>query len=59
MALWIIIVRFFAPHILPVGFVTIVFMSLLGFGFISVVLLVVFCLACSIFRLLMEQSRGG
>ncbi|MCZ6656110.1 MAG: glycosyltransferase [Gammaproteobacteria bacterium] len=56
-ALGLIIVRFAAPHALPVGFTTVVFMSLFGFGFVTLVLLISFCLACSTFRLLIEQSR--
>lgn len=56
-ALWIVAVRFFTPRVLPVGLTTTVFVLLIGFGFLSIVLLVVFCLACAIFRLLMEQGR--
>lgn len=59
LAIGIIAVRLLTPHVLPVGFTSGVFLALLGFGFVSVVLLVVFCLACSIFRLLMEQGRGS
>jgi polyisoprenyl-phosphate glycosyltransferase len=55
----VVAVRFARPHLLPVGFSTLVFLSLFGFGFVSVVLLVVFCLACSIFRMLVEQGREG
>ena len=56
-ALWIVAVRVFSPHVLPTGLTTAVFVSLIGFGFLSIVLLVVFCLASAVFRLLMEQSR--
>ena len=56
-ALWILVVRFVSPQTFPVGFVTGVFLTLLGFSFMSVVSFVVFCLACSMFRLLIEQCR--
>ena len=57
-AVWIMAVRILTPHRLPVGLTTTVFVLLIGFGFLSIVLLVVFCLACAIFRLLMEQARA-
>lgn len=57
LAVGIIAVRLFTPHVLPMGFTSGVVLAMLGFGFVSVVLLVVFCLASSIFRLLMEQGR--
>lgn len=57
LSLFVIVVRFSAPQLLPVGFPTLVFLTLFGFGFMSLVLLVVFCLACSIFRLLIESGR--
>jgi hypothetical protein len=56
-ALWVAAVRLVRPHVLPTGLTTVMFVSLIGFGFMSVVLLVVFCLASAILRLLMEQSR--
>ncbi len=57
LALFIFLVRLLAPQLLPVGLPTLVFLFLFGFGFISVVLLVVFCLATSLFKLLIEQGR--
>jgi glycosyltransferase involved in cell wall biosynthesis len=57
LALVILAARIFVPHMVPIGFPTLVFVFLLGFGFVSIVLLVVFCLASSIFRLLIEQGR--
>jgi glycosyltransferase involved in cell wall biosynthesis len=56
-ALWILVVRFVSPQTFPVGFATGVFLTLLGFSFMSVVSFVVFCLACAMFRLLIEQGR--
>jgi glycosyltransferase involved in cell wall biosynthesis len=58
-ALWILVVRFVSPQTFPVGFATGVFLTLLGFSFISVVSFVVFCLACAMFRLLIEQGRDA
>lgn len=56
-ALWILVVRFVSPQTFPVGFATGVFLTLIGFSFMSIVSFVVFCLACAMFRLLIEQSR--
>jgi glycosyltransferase involved in cell wall biosynthesis len=56
-ALWVAVVRLTQPRMLPTGLTTAIFVSLIGFGFMSIVLLVVFCMASAIFRLLMEQNR--
>lgn len=57
LATLLLLVRFFGPLRLPTGFTTVVLLSLFGFGFVSLILLVVFCLACSIFRLIIESDR--
>lgn len=53
----VVVVRLAMPGVLPVGFATVVLLFMFGFGFVSLVLLVVFCLACAIFKLLIERSR--
>jgi glycosyltransferase involved in cell wall biosynthesis len=53
----VLIVRLLFPGVLPVGFTTIVLLSMLGFSFLALVLLVVFCMASAIFKLLIEEGR--
>lgn len=53
----IIFLRFFSTRTLPVGFATAVFVSLLGFSYLSLVLLVVFSITCATLKLVSEQVR--